>query len=103
MQAIADLLDDRLDKKLAANLQPIHDRLDSVDSRLDSMDSRLSKIESRQSRIEVKIENETDRAIKILGEGHQVIIRRLDEDLGLEGRVETVEHKVSALEYAVKK
>ena len=97
-------------------IQPINDRLNTVDSRLDKMDSRFDKVDSRfdkvdsrldkleqgQTHLELIVENQVDRAIKTIAEGHSILNRKLDEKLALEKRVDTVEHKVAAIEYKLK-
>lgn len=76
-----------------------------VDSRLDvklePINKRLDNIELRQTKFELIMENETNRAIKVIAEGHSIINRKLDEDLGLENRVVSLENKVSAIEYSL--
>lgn len=67
------------------------------------MQEELKPINERLTKIEVKIENETDRAIKTIGEGHLDLNQKLIEKISLDNRVEMLEHKVSALEYVVKK
>lgn len=98
MQAITDLL------------KPINDKLNSIDTRLNSVEKSQAKLEKGQAKleqgqtkIELKIENEIDRAIKTIGEGHLDLNRKLIEKISLDSRVETLENKVSALEYVVKK
>jgi chromosome segregation ATPase len=68
-----------------------------------TISARQNIMDDRITRIEIKIENETDRAIKILGEGIEILNRKMDEHLNLEHRVEILEHKVSAVEYVLKK
>lgn len=63
---------------------------------------KLNTVENNQTKIELTIENETNRAIKTIAEGHLDLKRMLDKDLSLEKRVEDLEDKVSALEYRVK-
>lgn len=89
MQAISDLL------------QPINNKLNSIDTRLNSVERSQTKLEKGQTKLELKIENEVDRAIKTIGEGHLDLNRKLIEKISLDNRVETLEHKVSALEYVV--
>ena len=78
-------------------------KLDAMGERMDAMGERIDAMDSRLTRVEIKIENEIDRAIQVLGEGIAVINRKLDECIGLEHRVETLEDKMSAVEYALEK
>lgn len=61
LQAIASLIDDRLDKKLDEKLQPINNRLDKIESDMSGVSNRLDKLESgmsgiRASQIEIRKE-----------------------------------------------
>lgn len=69
-------------------LDSMEGRLDSMESRLDSVDTRLSHIETdhESTKAEVKtikitLENETNRNIQLIAEGHMNLDRKLDEAL----------------------
>ena len=79
----------------------VSSRLDVMSSRLDDMSTNQDVMSERLTRVEIKIENEIDRSIKVLSEGHVIINRKLDECIGVEHRVETLEHKMSAVEYTL--
>lgn len=85
MKILLDMFDDRLDIKL----NPIIEN--------------QTKMQEDIKRINATIEHEIDRAIKVTMEGHADLNRKFDKNLGPESRVETLEHKVSALEYVAKK
>lgn len=87
LQAIADLL------------KPIQEDLQTVKKETD----KIPNIENRLAKIELKIEHEIDRAIKTIGEGHLDLNQKLIEKISIDNRVEMLEHKVSALEYVVRK
>lgn len=96
LQAIADLL------------KPIKEDMTSLKNDVASLKTGQSKLEQGQEALsqkvtglELKIENEINRAIKTIGEGHEILNRKLDEKISLDNRVERLEDKVSALEYAV--
>jgi peptidoglycan hydrolase CwlO-like protein len=113
MQILLDMFDERLTDKL----QPLQNDILAISSKQDAMqnDIRIAQkdietisarqniMDNRLTRIELKIENETDRAIKILSEGIEILNRKMDEHFNLEQRVEVLEHKVSAVEYVLKK
>jgi len=127
MQALSDLFD----QKLVNNLKPINDRLEKIeenqvdmekrfdnlekrfdnleenqvnmDKRLDNLEKGQTEIKQRLVKIEIKIENEIERNIQKVAEGHSIINRKLDKIIDLESRLETVEHKVAAIEYAMGK
>lgn len=67
------------------------------------MQADIKKLQTDVVKINTTIENKIDRSIKITMEGHTDLNRKLDKNLGLDNRVETLEDKVSALEYVIKK
>ena len=61
LQAIASLIDDKLDKKLDEKLQPISNRLDKIESDMSGVNNRLDRLESdisglKASQIEIRKE-----------------------------------------------
>ena len=63
---------------------PIYTRLDKVDARLDKVDARLDKVESElqsvkalATKTQLIVENEIDRKINLLLEGHNDLHRRV--------------------------
>ena len=59
LQAISDLLDEKLDARIGSRFEEIdarfdrmEKRLDGIDARLDGIDARLDRIEERQDRME---------------------------------------------------
>ena len=51
LKALSDLLDEKLDKRLA----PIEKKLDKIEGRLDAMEIRLEKVEGRLDRLETDV------------------------------------------------
>lgn len=64
--------------------------------------SEIQELKKAQARTDIIIENQIDKAIKTIAEGHTIINRKLDENLDLEDRVENIEHRVSAVEFELK-
>nr|WP_296488885.1 hypothetical protein [uncultured Acetatifactor sp.] len=66
LKALSDLLDEKLDKRLApiekkldkieGRLDAIETRLDKVEGRLDAMETRLDKVEGRLDAMEIRLE-----------------------------------------------
>ncbi|MDR0648927.1 MAG: hypothetical protein LBF92_06290 [Synergistaceae bacterium] len=109
MGARQDATDAKLDA-MSARQDATDARLDAMDAKLDAMsawqgrtDARLDTLDARTEKLALIIENQIDRAIKILSEGHMILNRKLDECIGLSDRVESLEHRMSAAEYALKK
>lgn len=76
--------------------KPIYDRLDKMDSRLD-------KVEKKVTEVQVTLENETNKGIQIVGEGHLDLSRKLDEALAIENEKEMLKLRINRLESEVKK
>ena len=83
--------------------KPIHERLDKMDSRLDNMDSRLDKIETKVTEVQMTLENETNKEIHIIAEGHLDLSRKLDDALKVENEKEMLLLRVNRLENEVRR
>ncbi|MCI8939405.1 MAG: hypothetical protein HFH12_05360 [Dorea sp.] len=79
--AISNLLDDKL--------KPIKDDIDTLDKKVTS--------------IELTLENETNRNIRIIAEGHLDLSRKLDEALKVENEKEILLLRVNHLENELRK
>ena len=83
--------------------KPIYERLDKMDRRFDEMDHRLDKVEKKVTEVQVTLENETNKGIQIVGEGHLDLSRKLDEALTIENEKEMLKLRINRLESEVKK
>ena len=92
-----DKMDSRLDK-MDSRLDKMDSRLDKMDSRLDKMDSRLNKVESKVTEVQMTLENETNKNINIIAEGHLDLSRKLDDALKAENEKEMLLLRVTRLE-----
>ncbi len=70
--------------------------------RMDKLEQRMDKLDQRVDRIEIMLENETNRNIKIVAEGHRDLNRRLSEALKVEDEKETLLIRVNLLERDVR-
>lgn len=95
-------LDARLDK-VETRLDKMDSRLGKVETRLDKMDSRLGKVEEKVTEIQMTLENETNKEIMIVAEGHLDLSRKLDDALRVETEKEMLLLRVSRLESDVRK
>ena len=92
-----DKMDSRLDK-MDSRLDKMDSRLDKMDSRLDKMDSRLDKVDSKVTEVQMTLENETNKNISIIAEGHLDLSRKLDNALKVENEKEMLLLRVTRLE-----
>lgn len=102
MDSRLDSMDSRLDN-MDSRLDNMDSRLDNMDSRLDNMDSRLDNVESKVTEIQMTLENETNKEIMIIAEGHLDLSRKLDDALRVETEKEMLLLRVSRLESDVRK
>ena len=82
-------ISDMLDTKLKAELQPIKDKMDAITAEIKD--------------IQLTLENETNRNIKIIAEGHLDLSRKLDEALKVENEKEMLLIRVNHLENELRK
>ena len=83
--------------------KPINERLDKMDSRLDKVDSRLDKVESKVTEVQMTLENETNKEIRIIAEGHLDLSRNLDDSLKVENEKEMLLLRVNRLENEIRR
>ncbi len=87
-----------LNKPIYERLDKMDSRLDKMDSRLDKMDSRLDKMDSKVTEVQMTLENETNKNISIIAEGHLDLSRKLDNALKVENEKEMLLLRVTRLE-----
>lgn len=88
---------------IAQTNKPIYERLDKMDSRLDKMDSRLDKVEAKVTEVQMTLENETNKNISIIAEGHLDLSRKLDDALKVENEKEMLLIRVTRLENEIRR
>ena len=71
--------------------------------RLDKMDSRLDKVEAKVTEVQMTLENETNKEIRIIAEGHLDLSRKLDDSLKVENEKEMLLLRVNRLENAIRR
>jgi len=62
-------------------LNDINGRVQNIESKVQGIESRVQNIESKVQGIEITLENETNRNINLIAEGHLNLDRKLDEAL----------------------
>ncbi len=82
-----DSLDSRVDS-FESKLNSLENKVDSLESKVDSLESRVSLLEHNMESLKSEViktnlllENETNRNIKIIAEGHLDLSRKLDESI----------------------
>lgn len=80
----------QVEERMLELLDGIGERLDRIEGRLDRIEARLDRSEAHQEEMDQKfsgeihklhllIENDLSRKIDAIGEGHDFVLRRLDE------------------------
>ena len=82
-----DSLDSRVDS-FESKLNSLESKVDSLENKVDSLESRVSLLEHNMESLKSEViktnlllENETNRNIKIVAEGHLDLSRKLDESI----------------------
>ena len=81
-----DSLDNRV-SSLEVKMDSLDKKVHSLGKKIVSLDNRVSSLENEVSKINVTLENETNRNIKIIAEGHLDLSRKLDEAISLSSDV----------------
>ena len=66
--------------------------------KLNGIDARLTNLEEKTTEVQMTLENETNKNIKIIAEGHLDLSRKLDEALKVESEKEMLLLRVNWLE-----
>ncbi len=97
-----DRIDERLDK-VDERLDKMDERFDKTDERLDKMDEHFEKLDKSVSDIKLTLENETNRNIRLIAEGHLTLNRKLDDALKVDNEKELLLIRVNILENEVRR
>ena len=97
-----DKIEDRLDK-VEERTGRIEGRLDKIDDRLDKVEGQTGRIEMQATRLGVIVENEVDRAVKLLGEGHEGILETIKRDFASAEELEKDRIRLFSLEETARK
>lgn len=105
LQIIFDKLqamDERI-QTMDERIQTMDERMQTMDERMQTMDERLQKVEQKTDSLQFTLENETNKQIRIIAEGHLALNRKLNEALELEAEKEMMNLRVTSLESEVEK
>ncbi|MCD8098888.1 MAG: hypothetical protein LUE31_12910, partial [Lachnospiraceae bacterium] len=71
---------------------------DRMDERFDQVEAHLSDSDRKISEIQMTLENEVNKKISIVAEGHCDLVRKLDEALRIENENEILLLRLTGLE-----
>lgn len=86
-----------------ARVGRLEERMDRLEGRMDCLEERMDHLEERVAGIEITLENETNRNIRIIAEGHLDVIRKLDDSLKVSQESEIYQLRVNHLDAEIKK
>ncbi len=72
-------------------------------AKLDKVETRLGKVEEKVTEIQMTLENETNKEIMIVAEGHLDLSRKLDDALRVETEKEMLLLRVNRLENEIRR
>ncbi len=89
--------------ELKLDVAKLNDRMDVQEKRMDNLEKRMDHLDNRVNTIGVTLENETNRGISIIAEGHRDLNRKLNEALKADEEKEMLLLRVNRLEGEVSK
>ncbi len=88
---------------METRLDGIETRLGGMETRFDGMVTKIDSLEAEVTDIQVTLENETNKNIRIIAEGHMDLVRRLDEFLEVNHEKEMLMIRLNRLENEVRR
>lgn len=98
LQAIAGLL-----QPIQADIQAIQEDVQELKRRTAAIEEAVQSLNQRTTNIELTLENETNRNIRLIAEGHLDLSRKLDDALKVENEKELLLIRVNILENELRK
>jgi phage shock protein A len=95
-------MDKRFDS-VETQLTEVKEKVDSVDTRLTVVEEKVDSVDTRLRKLEIKVEHKIDNSLRAMMEGLAGVTENMQSVLNVENRVETLEHKTSAIDFYIKK
>lgn len=84
--------------KMDARMGKMESKMDKMDARMNKMESKLDKLDYDVRDVKLTLENETNRNIMRVAEGHLDLSRKLDEALKIDNEKEMITIRLTILE-----
>ena len=84
-------------------IQVMKEEIQEIKQEIRSINSRLDKVEKRTNSIQLTLENETNRKIDVIGDGHDFLKEGLEAALGMEKKRERMELDILNLRIDMRK
>ena len=91
-----------MDEKLEARLKPIEERLTGVEGRVTGIEERLTATEKETHELKILMENETNRAVGLVLDGHESLRQMIEERLVTKDEREQDRIRICTLEGVTK-
>ena len=75
-------------QRMDNRLQVVETKVDALDTKVEVLDTKVKTLDTKVTEIQLTLENEVDRKIKIIAEGHLDLGRKLSEALKVEDEKE---------------
>ena len=119
LHAIGELLDEKLEQKLEEKLeqkldekleqkldekleQKLEEKLAPIKADISGLKTDMAEVKERVTKIEITQENVVLPSLRLLAEGHQGVIDRLDRLERLPDKIDDIQATVSVLKYVFK-
>ena len=97
-----DSIETKVDS-IEVRVSAIETRMDNFEARMDNLEARMDNTDAKITDIQLTLENETNKNIQIIAEGHLDLIRKLDDALKAEQEKEMLMIRVNRLENELRK
>ena len=88
---------------IKTDLDGVKSELSEVKQKVDAVDAKVDAVDKRLRKLEIKVEHQINSSLKATMEGLAGVTEKMHSVLAVENRVETLEHKTSAIEFYIKK
>ncbi len=88
---------------LETKVDSLETKVDSLETKVDSLDSKVGVLETDMKRMQLTLENEVDRNIKLIAEGHLDLNRKLTEALKYKEEHELLQVRMNLAEADIKR
>ena len=106
-QAMAPVIErlDTIEKRLDViekRLDVLEDRVDSLENQMNSLKGQMDTLEEKVRHFRLIVENDVQRSINIIAEGHQDLNRKLEDAIIAKNEREMILLRISVLERDVR-
>ena len=90
-------------KNINSTLNNINSKFDDINNQMSEMKADIQKMKNEIREISLTLENETNRNIKIIAEGHLDLSRKLDKALTVENEKEMALIRINMMENEIRR